>query len=195
MNDSALKRISYRAGVYRTGRTVLLQLRKLGEKYLYSVINYAIIYAEYAKRVTISEEDIIHALEKGYISLYPTGGPGKIKQCKISNKKKIISRIREYQRQSNCFTLAKAPIEALIRQECDSIYSDNNPSFDVTASPFRWSSDALRTLHFALEYMLYKLCFAANKIAIHAKRSTIQMKDINLAIELINDNCQNSVIE
>jgi histone H3/H4 len=152
---------------------VYLQLRKIGEKYLSSVIRYAIIYAEYAKRRTISEDDVLNALEKtGFVFLYPT--IGKIKQCKISNRKDVISKIREYQQQHDCFTLAKAPIEALIKKKSD----------------FKWSFNAIRTLHLALEYMLYKLCFSANKIAINSNRRTVQHKDVSLAIELINDNCQ-----
>jgi histone H3/H4 len=157
---------------------VYFQLRKIGEKYISSVIRYAIIYAEYAKRMTISEDDVLNALEKtGFVSLYPT--TGKIKQCKISNRKNVLSKIREYQQQHDCFTLAKAPIEALIKKECDDLQKG-----------FKWSFDAIKTLHLALEYMLYKLCFSANKIAIHSNRRTIQHKDISLAIELINDNCQ-----
>jgi len=181
MNDSALKRISYRAGVYRTHSIVYFHMRQIGEKYLSSVIYYAIIYTQYGRRTTISEEDVINAIEKtGYISLYPT--TGSVKKCKISKHKKILSKIREYQQQYDCFTLAKAPIEALIKQE--------TATYDTSWKKYRWSLDALRTLHFALEYMLYKLFFAANKIAIHSDRSTIQHKDISLAIELIEDNCQ-----
>ena len=52
--------------------------------------------------------------------------------------------------------------------------------FDIIKCPVRWAKTALQALHHAAEDYLISLLEDANLLAIHAKRVTVQPRDIQL---------------
>jgi histone H3/H4 len=183
MNDSALHRIYNRAGGTRISGSVYDQIREVGEKYLSAVVNYAIIFAEYENKKTISSDHVLHSIDRmGYISIYPISGD--VKPCKISKKKKIITKIKEYQQQSDCYMFAKAPIEAQIKQISNK-----------TIPGFKWAKDALMTLQLALEFTINKIFVAAIQSMVNCGRTTLQYKDVDLVVSMVKLNCANVKLE
>jgi histone H3/H4 len=175
MNNSALQRLAYKAGATRISSEVYNRIRSIGEQYLNSLVKYAIIYCDHERKKTISEDHAIHGIEHvGFSGMYKVSGD--VKTCKVSTKKKLITRIKEYQNQHDCVTLAKATIQKEIKQ---------------MGSDYRWSEKALLNIQFALEYMIYKLLFSSLKIAINANRKTLLDSDVDLTIDLITTNCKN----
>lgn len=173
MNNSALQRLSYKAGLTRVSSEAYDEMRLIAEKYLSEVINYSSIYMENAQKATIFPEDIAYAIERaGFANIYKV--TGDVKMCKISTKKTIIARLREYQSQHDCFTMAKAPLER--------IFKDKNG--------FRWSKEALTTMHAALEFFIYKIFFFGLKIMLHGKRVTLMKEDLKLTLEMIRGTCK-----
>jgi histone H3/H4 len=175
MNNSALQRLAHKAGATRVSSDVYDTLRSTGEQYLTSVVKYAIIYCEHENKKVVSEDHAIHGIEHvGFSGMYRVSGT--VKTCKVSTKKKLIARIKEYQNQHDCVTLAKATIEHQIK---------------TIGSGFKWSKEALINIHFALEYVLYQLLFSALKVTVNAKRITMLDSDVDLTIDLITTNCKN----
>lgn len=179
MNIPGLQKIAYKAGATRVSSDVYDHVRAVGERYLKSIVKYTIIYCEHENKKIISEDHAIHGIEHvGFSGMYRASGD--VKKCKTSHKKKLITRIKEYQGQHDCVTLAKATIAHQIK----TLGEDYAPGF-------KWSKDAIINIHFALEYALYKLLFSALKVTINAKRITMLGSDIDLTIDLITTNCKN----
>ncbi|KAF2744271.1 histone-fold-containing protein [Sporormia fimetaria CBS 119925] len=85
-----------------------------------------------------------------------------------------LREIRKYQRETKLLLL-KAPFHRLVREICINLSPDD---------PLRWQSSALQALQEATEAYIVSLFNDANLCAIHAKRVTIQQKDIQLARRL-----------
>ncbi len=90
-----------------------------------------------------------------------------------------LREIRRYQKSTELL-LRKLPFQRLVRQ----ITQD----YSSTA---KWQSQAILALQEAAEYYLIHLFEDANLCAIHAKRKTIMVKDIQLARRIRRDdeNC------
>ena len=104
---------------------------------------------------------------------------GDVKTCPKSTKQDVISKIKDYQNQSDCVTLSKGAIEAEIRALGKNF-----------RSRIKWSKEALININFALEYLLYKILFSALKVTIHSKRQTMTDSDVQLTIDLVTSNCK-----
>ena len=177
MNNSGLQRLAYKAGAVRVSSKVYDKVRNVGHQYLESIVRAAVTYCEYENKKTVSEDHAVHAIEHvGFTGWYRTSG--EVKRCKPSSKKRLINKIKEYQGQSDCVTLAKATIEAEIKQIGNDFISS-----------IRWSKEALINIHFALEYLIYKLLFSALKVTVNAERRTLLDSDLELTIDLITTNC------
>ncbi|CCV02159.1 histone H4-like [Invertebrate iridovirus 25] len=175
MNNSALQRIAHKAGATRVSSEVYNRARSIGDQYLDSIVRYAIIYCDHEKKKVVTEDHALHAIEHvGFSGMYRVSGDTP--KCKTSNKKKLITRIKEYQNQSDCVTLSKAPIEHQIKS---------------LGSGYKWSKESLINIQFALEFMLYQLLSSALKVTINAKRVTMSESDLDLTIDLITTNCKN----
>lgn len=81
-----------------------------------------------------------------------------------------VQEIRKYQRSTDLL-LPKLPFSRLVRETSD----------DCTLSCFRWQSDAILALQEMAEVYLVILFEDANLCAIHAKRQTIRVRDVQLA--------------
>ncbi|KAF1938262.1 histone H3 [Clathrospora elynae] len=86
-----------------------------------------------------------------------------------------LREIRRYQKTTDLL-LRKLPFQRLVREIAQGVVTDNGPT--------RWQSQAIMALQEATEAFLVNLFHDANLCAIHAKRVTIQQKDIQLARRL-----------
>jgi len=97
--------------------------------------------------------------------------------------------IRKYQKATNLL-IPRATFIRLIR-EIEQDFSDW-ASRDITRgrqwNEFRWSKGALEALQESAEQYLTALFADANLIAIHAKRVTLQQKDIQLCRRIRGEN-------
>ncbi|KAF2004365.1 histone-fold-containing protein [Amniculicola lignicola CBS 123094] len=87
-----------------------------------------------------------------------------------------LREIRKYQKGTDLLLL-KLPFQRVVREIALSLNPD-------PAQPLRWQSQAIVALQEATEAYLVALFHDANLCAIHAKRVTIQQKDIQLARRL-----------
>ena len=76
--------------------------------------------------------------------------------------------------------IRKAPFARLIREICLDVCSNGNE--------IRWQSNAILAIQEASEQFLVRLFEDTNLCAIHAKRVTIQPKDIYLVRRIIAEN-------
>jgi len=86
---------------------------------------------------------------------------------------RALREIRQYQRTTNLL-LRKLPFARLVKEISESFVRVGEPNL-------RWQAEALLALQEAAEAYLVHLFEDANLCAIHAKRVTIQQKDIQLA--------------
>ncbi|KAF1351731.1 histone H3 [Lizonia empirigonia] len=105
------------------------------------------------------------------------GAPGPAPQRTKRYKPGTVAlrEIRKYQKTTDLLLL-KLPFQRLVREIAQSVAGDDGPD--------RWQSQALFALQEATEAFLVNLFHDANLCAIHAKRVTIQQKDIQLARRL-----------
>eukprot|EP00397_Hematodinium_sp_SG-2012_P046863 GEMP01053089.1.p1 GENE.GEMP01053089.1~~GEMP01053089.1.p1 ORF type:complete len:140 (+),score=32.43 GEMP01053089.1:78-497(+) len=94
--------------------------------------------------------------------------PGKVRMARVRVNTKSINEMRRLKRFPE-FMMRKAPFQALVKE----ITNEFNPNL-------RMQSMALAALQEASEMFLVNLFEAANQCAIHAKRVTIQRKDLAL---------------
>jgi histone H3/H4 len=74
--------------------------------------------------------------------------------------------------------ISKAAISRVIRQICQESLG-RKPGEDL-----RWTSAAIAAVHTAAEDYMTKIFESTNRLALHAKRVTINEKDMQLAREL-----------
>ncbi|KAH7390523.1 histone H3 [Pyrenochaeta sp. MPI-SDFR-AT-0127] len=86
-----------------------------------------------------------------------------------------LREIRRYQKSTDLLLL-KLPFQRLVREIAQTVTTEDGPN--------RWQSQALMALQEATEAFLVNIFHDANLCAIHAKRVTIQQKDIQLARRL-----------
>ncbi|KAH6622039.1 histone H3 [Boeremia exigua] len=105
------------------------------------------------------------------------GAPGPAPQRTKRYKPGTVAlrEIRKYQKTTDMLLL-KLPFQRLVREIAQSVTGEDGPN--------RWQSQALVALQEATEAFLVNLFHDANLCAIHAKRVTIQQKDIQLARRL-----------
>jgi len=88
-----------------------------------------------------------------------------------------LKEIRKYQKSTDLL-IRKLPFARLVREIANDLLGDNMEEGTIG---FRWTSSALMALQEASEAFLVNLFEDANLCAIHAKRVTIQNKDLHLA--------------
>ena len=98
-----------------------------------------------------------------------------------------LREIRRYQKGTELL-IRKAPFQRLVREIMQDVTSKKRvpgnlvlPQFCNEDEPYRMQSTAMLALHEAAEYYLVDLFDWTNLCAIHAKRKTIMVKDMQLA--------------
>lgn len=178
MNKITLHRMALVAGIERTNSEALDEMIKITTYYLKRIIEYASIYAEYFNRKTIMASDVTQAIEKiGFAKLYEIQ-KGKHKRCHVSHEKNPKKRMKEYQRQFDCFYISKTGFEKTVKTISKKEYS------------IRWSEDALFNMQIEIEHFIIKMFKLGRKLMIHSKRVTLYPEDLELTAFIIQDSCK-----
>ncbi|KAH9872868.1 histone H3-like centromeric protein hH3v [Plenodomus biglobosus] len=104
-----------------------------------------------------------------------TGPAPERKKARYKPGTVALREIRRYQKSTDLLLL-KTPFQRLVREIAHNVSGENGPT--------QWQSQAIGALQEATEAFLVNLFHDANLCAIHAKRVTIQQKDIQLARRL-----------
>eukprot|EP01147_Barroeca_monosierra_P003585 gene3585-34_t len=99
------------------------------------------------------------------------GDPMPIRKHRFRPGTRALQEIKRYQRNTDLL-IRKLPFARVVREVAQDFY---------TTEPFRWQAMAILALQEAAEAFLVHLFEDANLCAIHAKRVTIMVKDIQLA--------------
>jgi histone H3/H4 len=172
------KRLSEKAGITKISGYCYPYLEDVCHKFITTVLNKALIYMEYANRKTIYFTDINQSLEITGYSKILVSFKKDVKKCKIPDAKRVLTRIRSYQQQSDCFMFAKIPFQEFIRGE-----------IEKSKIPARSSQNALIMLQHALESFALSILMAAANAMAHAKRSTLFVEDLELVVNNLSSNC------
>jgi len=117
--------------------------------------------------------------EKGHRTQKTNGQKTHKRKSSNPSHVRALQEIRRYQKSTELL-IPKMPFQRLIRQ-----ISSNLPAGDGGGDPeWRFQSAAIGALHEAAESYLVGLFEDVNLLAIHAKRVTIQPKDLRLAMRI-----------
>lgn len=184
-----LKALAHKAGVKRISGFVYEELRAHVKTQLENVLRDAVTYAEHARRKTVTEADVAHALNRLNLITWvaPENGKKRLSKCKSRSKKKIgggkhrfkpgtqaLRSIRFRQKQHDCVLINPTSFIRLIREI----------AFDFKTD-LRFQAKALTLVQYAVEGYIVKLLEYANLIAINAKRQGIASKDLQTASRLM----------
>ena len=177
----AMRRLAHVGGVKTMSGIIYEDIRDILKIFLEKQVYNSMVYTEFCRRKTVSVKDVEHALSRhGNQTLV---GKATAKACKAPNRKTkkknknrsgtvSLRNIRFYQKQSNCLHIPAAAFKRLVKE----IAQDYKNIPDA-----RFSKEALTLLQYATERYLSSLFEDANLHAIHAGRTTLQIKDINLS--------------
>lgn len=184
VTQGAISRLAHKAGVKSMSSLVFEEVRGIMKVRMEDIISKAVVVTEHSDRKTVMVGDIIEAIHVlGFKKVLGGEGEGlQLKRCETYESKKkptsrktkrgdgAIKEIRFYQSQSDCVYIAIAAFERLTKEIAED-YKDD----------LRWSSDALAYLQLFIETYLVELFEDANLCAIHAHRTSIKPKDLQLA--------------
>jgi histone H3/H4 len=155
----AISRLARVAGVKSLSGLSYEELRLISAVFLENVLSKSIAFTEHAKRKMLSRDDVLEGLRLEDYPIYESGQPSG-KTTKSKPEERAIREIKY---------IPKLVIERVVK-EIGHSYKTN----------IKFESNAIRLLHFALESYLVKLMQDAQLLAIHAKRESVQPKDIQL---------------
>ncbi len=182
----AISRLARVAGVKSLNGLIYEELRLVSVVFLEDVLSKAIAMTEHSRRKILSREDVLEGLRLENYPMYGTGEESSRENCKIymtpseknGTKKttrakpgeRAIREIKFYQQRfGDCVHIPKLVIERLVKEIGGS-----------HISTLKYEADAIGVLHYALESYLVKLLQDAQLVAIHAKRESVQPKDVQL---------------
>jgi histone H3/H4 len=187
LTRSAIRRVAHKAGIKYFSESITEEIRKALQKFLEKILHLTTSYTVHARRTTVSQDDLLFALEKVHKKVYLTGEEGDIKRCEIhhiASKKKAkrgelsLRLVKYYQKQSDCVYFSRSGVGRLIREIADSVRS-YGPSLHFTA-------DAMGTLHILMEDYLVELLQDVQLAAIHAGRQKVTTSDL-IFVQRIRD--------
>uniref|UniRef100_A0A6C0BF27 Core Histone H2A/H2B/H3 domain-containing protein n=1 Tax=viral metagenome TaxID=1070528 RepID=A0A6C0BF27_9ZZZZ len=191
ITNNVIARLAHKAGVKTISGLIYKELRAIiNNNFLEPVVQASLTYMEHANRVTVSREDVLEGFRIKGFTIYSGGDEANPKKCKDydstlkekkSDKKvkpgmKSLKEIRHYQTQSDCVYIARAAFERLVKEIVQ----------DVRTDAVRWSSDAMGLLQQSIEAEIVNFIENANLCAIHAGRQTLQPKDLQLVMKILN---------
>ncbi len=192
IKKNEIKRLAYKAGIMRISSLSLEELQAVSKNKLEELLKDIITYMKHKKRQTVTVEDCLKALP---IKMVGVKSRSKGLKCKIkgskrrskpmkrksrSRKQSPLSKIRFYQRQGlSCLTLSKENFRKIVRHISKEYLRAGQ--LPPGGSDVRFSAESLNLLQSYIEGYIINLLERAKFISIHAKRFTIQPKDIHLA--------------
>jgi len=102
-------------------------------------------------------------------------GSAKRKTTAPRKRSHVFHEIRKYQKSTDLL-IRKAPFGRLVREIVGDLYPYN--------ADLRWNSTAIECLQEASEAYLVNFLTECNLVALHAKRVTVMVRDINLVKQL-----------
>ncbi len=193
IKKNEIKRLAYKAGIMRISSLSLEELQAVSKNKLEELLKDIITYMKHKKRQTVTVEDCLKALP---IKMVGVKSRKKGLKCKIkgsrskrrskplkrksrSRKQSPLSKIKFYQKQGlSCLTLSKENFRKIVRHISKEYFGPRGPG---PAPQVRFSAESLNLLQSYIEGYIINLLERAKFISIHAKRFTIQPKDIHLA--------------
>ena len=206
----ALQRLCHRAGIKRISGDIYVPLRDNIKIYMEKILQKVVVFTERENRRTVKVKDLEAALNmmgiylaaglnnntsksKTFQSCNSVGKSGPTKKTvpkqseeinKVGNpivKKphrfrpgtKAIRSIRYQQKFSECLAIPKVNFERLTREICQEYKED-----------LRFSEGVFELLQLVVEEYIIGLCKDAYSCAIHAERTTIKARDINLVLQI-----------
>ena len=184
-------RLAKKAGITRISSFCYDELDMISEQFLKIILSKSVIYAQDAGRKTLFPEDVVEGVIVSGYSKIIMDWNHNVPRCKISEGKKIITRIRHYQKQYDCFIVAKAPFKDYVKKEIQVLKSewDGHTRLDGWVKTTRISEEALTVLQFAFESFIVSLLIASVKAMVHAHRITLFPIDIRFIKQTLTRNC------
>lgn len=194
ITSSAIDHLAKRAGIKRkSGDAVDVEVRNSLRAFLTPIVNAAVTITQYDHRKTLMRKDARAALSahginlavgiadtvkntdglKGRRGVAKKAEPGEKKQRRSKPGKAALRNIRKEQKQSGKLNFPKAAFERLIKE-----YAQDS------MEGVRVSEVFSLLIQLAAEDYLVKLLSAANKLAIHADRQTVMLKDIQTVLDI-----------
>lgn len=195
ITKSALQRILKRCGVRRIGDVFDL-MRKIIKSFLTEVFKNAFIFMESGYRKTIQVEDLTSSLKMLGIHLAAgltsesksslhscnsVGKSGPVKKSKSDSTRRTNTVLKTnriinyYQNNSNCLAIPKSNFDFLIR----------NISHEF-GDGVRFSEGVIDLFQLAVEDHIVKICKKAYECALYSNRDTLNQKDIELVLKIID---------
>ena len=161
-----LKRLCMVAGATKVSGLVYEELRGIILMKLREYERTAITIVEGAHRKTISQKDVLYAVELSGQKTYHASG--ELKKCKITTKKKLESKIKDYQSRHDCVFINRSSMNRLMKEVSEDF------------GEFRFSEDAKATLHISVEQYIIGVVTKAVNAMLHAHRVILHIQDISL---------------
>lgn len=159
----AVSRLARVAGVKSLNGFVYEEVRNITIEFLKDILSIAVGLTERAGRKMLSKEDVLEGLR---LENYPD----KSNCITLSNCREI----KYYTNNSNsCVYIPKLVIERLVKS-IGALHKND----------LKYEADAIGVAHVALESFIGKLLQDSQRVAIHAKRESVQPKDIELVRNL-----------
>jgi histone H3/H4 len=178
----AIARLARKAGVKRISSFIYEETRGQMKIFLENVLRQAVMNVDFHSRSTVLSQDIENGLP---VKMFSEDMKKKLCKVKSVTRKrasgvKSIDEIRHYQ---GCeyLILPRLSFARFVREVAQDFKTD-----------LRFSTDAITVLQYAVENYVIEMLEDANLAAIHAKRTTIQPKDIQLASRIAGDNVVNN---
>ena len=169
----AIQRLAARGGVKRMSGLIPEEIRGVMKVFMESHLRDVITFVEHNRRKTVTRDDL-----DANLRAYSTrGGPGLVGGAKSGDRKKkryrpgtvALRNIRKYQKSTDLL-IAKLPFGRLTREIAQDYKTD-----------LRFSKSFMDAFQSLTEDYMVKLFEDTNLCAIHAKRTSIMPKDIQLA--------------
>jgi histone H3/H4 len=191
ITDSALRRISYTAGVTSMGKLVYDELRGILKAKMETILYKAVNSAEHKRKITVDEYVITSSISPKMWSIEPKAKSCGVRKSKQRSKRskqrskrskqsksrkktsaiyKSLSNIRFYQKRYDCLNIPMASFARLSKEIGMDFKTD-----------LRFTKKALIIFQYSIENYLLHILEKALLIATHSDRTRILPKDINLA--------------
>ena len=169
LSKPAFLRLAHKAGVVSLQGQVYEDIRGVTKEFLDKLVGTAGILMEYGRRKTLSEQDALQALETLKIKMYGAASTD-IKRCATPEGKRVETRIKDIQKQSECVYFARAAFERVIKEILQ----------NFTAEP-RLGRGAGVIIQLATEEYIVKVFQDAQRAAMHAQRNHVEPSNIAMS--------------
>ena len=182
----AIARLARKAGVKRMGDLSYEEIKGNVREFLENAVGKAIANTELNRRTTVLTKDVETGLPvkmfsedvKKKLCEVRTSGQHKSGEHKKRRAKPGTNSIREIRYYQKCsfLILPRLSFSRLVREVAQDFKTG-----------LRFSADAVLVLQYAVEKFVIELLKDANLAAIHAKRTTVQPKDIQMGTKMLGE--------